>query len=238
MNVIVKNIPNSITCLNLLSGVLAIIFSFRGDSGVGCLTGYELSCVFIGIAAVADFLDGFSARLLGAYSDKGKELDSLSDLVSFGVAPALLLFNMLTDFGAPEWIRYFSLILAAAGGLRLAKFNTDTRQTTSFLGLPIPANAIFWVGYVFLSYGSGGVYFSVYFALAAIVAMSILMTSELKMFSLKFKSYGLKENAERWVLIASAPVFVILLGVGGLMWLIVFYILLSLAIARRLKEKE
>lgn len=237
MNLVVKNIPNTITCINLLSGVIAIVLAFNGMEQCCGLPCWQWSCIFIGIAAVADFLDGFCARLLKAYSDLGKELDSLSDLVSFGVAPAMLTFNMLSAFNSPEWICWSALMLPVAGGVRLAKFNTDTRQTTSFLGLPIPANAIFWIGYVWICYSNSAVYFTPVFAFASMLILSGLMVSEMKMFSLKFKTFGLKDNLERWALIAVAILLISIFQVGGLMWLIVYYLIAS-SVSEIIKNRQ
>ena len=133
MNVIVKNIPNTITCLNLAAGVMAIICASAGDATLWGMAAYNWAYVFVGIAAVADFLDGFAARLLHAYSDLGKELDSLCDLVSFGVAPAMIMYNCLDAMSTAEWVKWLVLLIPVCGALRLARFNIDTRHTTSFI---------------------------------------------------------------------------------------------------------
>ena len=147
MKIIRNNIPNAITSLNLLCGSMACIAAFSGSEMLcGGLRGYEWAFILIGLSAVADFLDGLVARLLHAVSAIGKELDSLSDLVSFGLAPALILYNLMVEQGAGGWA-LVSLLLPVFGALRLARFNVDTNQTTTFTGLPIPANAIFWVGF-------------------------------------------------------------------------------------------
>ena len=145
MNAIVKNIPNSITCLNLLSGCFACIFAFQGQ--------YDWVALCIGLSALFDFLDGMAARLLHAYSPLGKELDSLADLISFGLAPGLMVMHLMaynsTFHGMAEyqsWWALSALLIPVFSALRLAKFNIDTRQTTSFIGLPVPANALFWIG--------------------------------------------------------------------------------------------
>ncbi|MDE6061602.1 MAG: CDP-alcohol phosphatidyltransferase family protein, partial [Duncaniella sp.] len=123
-------IPNTITCLNLLSGCVAVFFAFNLDIEIGSLPAMTWAFIFIGAASVFDFCDGFSARLLHAYSPLGKELDSLSDLVSFGLAPAFLVMNVMRTYGAPLWVSASALLIAVMGALRLAKFNVDTRQTT------------------------------------------------------------------------------------------------------------
>lgn len=225
MNVIVKNIPNTITCLNLAAGVMAIICASAGDATLWGMAAYNWAYVFVGIAAVADFLDGFAARLLHAYSDLGKELDSLCDLVSFGVAPAMIMYNCLDAMSTAEWVKWLVLLIPVFGALRLARFNIDTRQTTSFIGLPIPANAIFWIGYSALCYGGAEFLTQWWMAALAIVLESWLMVSPLRLFSLKFKTWGWKGNMWRWMLLVTAVVLVFCMGVPGLMWLIVAYVL-------------
>ncbi|MCM1291434.1 MAG: CDP-diacylglycerol--serine O-phosphatidyltransferase [Prevotella sp.] len=234
MNILKKNIPNALTCLNLLSGIMAIIFSFDGIStNESGLDGIRLSWICIGVAALADFFDGFAARKLGAYSDLGKELDSLSDNVSFGVAPAIVLMNLLifeASYSPSAWIVFATLIIPVCGAIRLARFNVDDRQTTGFIGLPIPANAIFWIGYMALI--SNGVEFltNAEILLPIIILESWLMVSNIPMLSLKFKTFGWKGNEPRWILIAAAVVMIATIQLAGLMWLIVFYVCLSIAL--------
>lgn len=225
MNVIVRNFPNGITCLNLVAGIMSIICTFEGESPLWGLQAYQWGYIFIGIAAVMDFLDGFAARLLHAYSGLGKELDSLCDLVSFGVAPAMAVFCTMSQMGEPAWIRWFALLIPVAGALRLAKFNIDTRQSESFIGLPIPANAIFWIGYTSLCHEGVEVMCVWPLFIATVLVECWLMVSNVRLFSLKFKTYGWKGNQFRWLLIATAVVMVFCMGVPGLMWLIVAYVL-------------
>lgn len=224
MNAIIRNIPNSITCLNLLSGTLAIIFAARGDAEMGGLACRWWACIFIGIAAVADFLDGFAARLLHAYSELGKQLDSLADLVSFGVAPAMIVFYGLEPFADASWVRWGAMLIPVAGALRLARFNIDIRQTTDFIGLPIPANAIFWIGYAAMLAQPTEFLANWYWFGAILLFECWLMVSPLRLFSLKFKSYGWKGNEYRWLIIITAIAMVAIMGVPGLMWLIVAYV--------------
>ncbi|MDE5551666.1 MAG: CDP-diacylglycerol--serine O-phosphatidyltransferase [Muribaculaceae bacterium] len=232
MNIIRRNIPNAITCLNVLSGCVAIIFAFHSTRIYGSLTGMQCAWIAIGVAAVADFFDGFMARLLKAYSPLGKELDSLCDLVSFGVAPAMMVYNL--SAGSPDspcWLPWMSLLIPVAGALRLAKFNIDTRQTTSFIGLPIPANAIFWIGYTALAGAEGtgiAALTSPYWLLPVIVLESWLMVFPLPMFSLKFAHYSLRDNRLRYFLLLAAVILIICTGVAGLLWTILLYLLLSL----------
>lgn len=224
MNVITRNIPNAVTCINLLGGVMAIIMASGGDTQYLGLEAYRWVYIFIGISAVADFLDGFAARLLHAYSNLGKELDSLCDLVSFGVAPALLMYNCIDTLLPGSWMKWAVLLIPVCGALRLAKFNIDTRQTSSFIGLPIPANAIFWIGYSSICWSGNPSLLEWYWLLPAVVVESLLMVSELKLFSLKFKTWSWRGNQWRWLLIATAVASVCIFGVAGLMWLIVAYV--------------
>lgn len=226
--IIRKNIPNSITCLNLLSGVLAIIFSFHFSNEIAGLKGYQWAYICIGAAAVFDFLDGAMARLLGAYSDLGKELDSLSDLVSFGVAPAMLLFNIINIANETIFTSWSLAVLAipVMGALRLARFNIDSRQTTSFIGLPIPGAAIFWIGLNewFVANGYPGNWVMAVW----VIGMSLMMVSNMSIFSLKFKNFSFWENLQRYLIILIAIAFVAIFGLSGLMWTIIAYIILSM----------
>lgn len=219
-------IPNTITCCNLLCGALAIIIALRPEMTPAGITPSHLAFLLIGLAAVFDFCDGFVARLLRAYSDMGKELDSLSDLVSFGLAPAMLVFNYMSSQATLAWMPWTAVLLAVFGGLRLAKFNVDTRQTTSFIGLPIPANAIFWIG--FMAWAETHNYPGDWAMLVIVCLLSWLMVSEIPMFSLKFKSWGFKENVRRYVILIAAVIFVVTEGLSGLAWTIILYLLISL----------
>lgn len=219
-------IPNTITCLNLLSGCAAVFFAFNLGMETGSLSPMSWAFIFIGAAAVFDFCDGLSARLLHAYSPVGKELDSLSDLVSFGLAPAFLVMNSMQAYGASVWVSAIALFIAVMGALRLAKFNVDTRQATSFIGLPILANAIFWIGA--LAWIDSHAYPGDIVMALLIVAISLLMVSELRMFSLKFANLSWRGNVRRYVVLAAAVFFVITEGISGFAWTIVLYILISL----------
>lgn len=233
MNVIVRNIPNAVTCCNLAAGVMSILLATRGSRTVWGMEAYNWAYVFLGIAAVADFLDGFAARLLHAYSSLGKELDSLCDMVSFGVAPAVIMFFCLGEMGMQDWTCWLVFMIPVCAALRLAKFNIDTRQTTSFIGLPVPANAIFWVGYSALCYAGAEFTVEWYVLLPVMALESWLMVSPLPLFSLKFKTWGWRGNQWRWLLVATAPVMLLCMGVPGLMWLVVAYVLYGVCDASR-----
>lgn len=203
-----------------------MFLAFNLDLPTAGLSALQWAFVCIGAAAAFDFWDGMSARLLHAYSPIGKELDSLSDLVSFGLAPAFLVMNTMLRAGSPLWVSAFALLIAVMGALRLAKFNVDTRQTTSFIGLPIPANAIFWVGA--LAWITDHAYPGDAVMAVLIAVVSLLMVSEIKMFSLKFANLSLRGNVRRYVIMAATVLFVITDGVSGFAWTIVLYILISL----------
>lgn len=214
---------------------MAVFMSFHfGETFYG-LSALDWAFIFIGAAAVFDFCDGAAARALKAYSALGKELDSLSDLVSFGLAPAMLILNtMLAEDGGA--LSFVALFIAVMGALRLAKFNIDDRQTTSFLGLPIPANAIFWVGVMAWIRDHG--YPGPIVMTVLVIALGLLMVSNIHMFSLKFKNFALGENLRRYVLIIAAVLFVVTQGVAGLAWTIIFYFLLSLLPERKATDVD
>lgn len=231
-------VPNAITAMNLVCGSMSVFFAVDGQLG--------WAAVFIFAAAVFDFLDGFAARLLKAYSTIGKELDSLADMVSFGLAPAAIVFTMLelTLFGKnqaiqeieanwSQWITLVtSLVIPVAGAFRLAKFNTDDRQSEQFLGMPIPANAIFFASLaLILELGTNAaivpVILNKYTLLLAIFACSFLMVSELPMFNLKFKNLKLKENALRFLFLGITLLMLVFLQIYALPLIIIWYVILS-----------
>ena len=223
-----NNIPNAITCTNLLCGALAIVFAFRPfDMVTTHLAGYQMAFVMIALAAVADFADGFVARLIHAVSPLGKELDSLSDCVSFGLAPAMILLNIMHVARPDGWLCYTTLLIPVFGALRLARFNIDTTQSTTFKGLPIPANALFFIGLCqwYASHHTVSQWILVVF----VVAFSLLMVCNLRMFSLKLHSLSPKENFRQYLLVAATVAFIALGGVEGLAWTILFYVILSAA---------
>ena len=225
MKAIRNNIPNAITSLNLLFGCMACIAAFKCfDPACGGLKGYELAFILIALSAVADFFDGLVARLLHAVSGIGKELDSLADLVSFGLAPALILYNMMLGQGAGHWA-LIALLLPVFGALRLARFNVDTNQATTFTGLPIPANAIFWIGFT-AWYAMHPV--SLWVVVIIIVVLAYLMVCNLRMFSLKMHNLSsLKQNWAQYLQVVATVAFVVLLGLPGLAAAIALYVLLS-----------
>lgn len=217
--------PNCITCLNVLCGVLAIITTSLGKGFWG-MESWECGALFIILAAVADFFDGFVARLLHASHPIGADLDSLSDEVSFGVAPAILL--VYTFWGTtPEWLAWAPAILPVATAVRLAKFNVDTRQTNGFLGLPVPANAVFWIGYAACVKSGSSWLLEPWVAVLSLLLMSAFMVSEIPMVSLKFKTWGIRGNLERYLLIIGAAGLFLAMQLEGLIWIIALYAVIS-----------
>ena len=209
---IIKHIPNTITSMNLLCGVMGVIFAFQG----------ELSTAFYLMlaAAVCDFLDGFAARMLHAYSDMGKELDSLADLVSFGLLPSIMLHRRLIEGGVTGIVAYIPLIICVFSALRLAKFNVDTRQSENFLGLPTPACAM-WCGSLVYSADHGvmsmaNMLHDTMIIPIAVVILSLLLVSEIPMFSIKFKKGSEYNRIRIYFLIfaASMAVATILMGIN------------------------
>jgi CDP-diacylglycerol--serine O-phosphatidyltransferase len=236
-----KHIPNAITCGNLVCGCVAILQIFEGNM--------VLASYLVGLAAVLDFFDGFAARLLKVSSPIGKDLDSLADMVTFGVVPGLIMHRMLQigylvnhqDYEVVirnQWMVYIPLLIPVFSAVRLAKFNNDTRQTEAFIGVPTPANAILicsiplivnWDTQFDLKH-CGIIHFLIhpYAILGLSVLMSYLLVAELPLFSLKFKQFGWKGNEIRFVFLALSLVSLIVFQFLGLTIAIVLYIVLSL----------
>lgn len=233
---IVTSVPNTLTCCNLLCGALACIFAFHCRDlfpSLWGLNGRQIVWLLIGGAAFFDFFDGAAARLLHAPSPMGKELDSLADLVSFGMAPAMLLYNILLYWSASWWIPYVSLFIPVMGALRLAKFNLDDSQSTTFKGLPIPANAIFWIGATAWmqshakQWMADHLYLGNAIVATIIVVVALMMVTDMRMFSLKLKNFRIGENFLRYILIVGAILFVAIFGVEGFAYTIILYFILS-----------
>jgi len=229
MNIIRKNIPNTITCLNLAGGVASIIFSGRGTETSGLLAGYQWGMVFILFSALCDFLDGLAARMLKAYSSLGKELDSLSDLVSFGVAPAVMIFSCAHSMGIPVWVCWLSLLIPVCGALRLARFNLDTSGSRNFRGLPIPSAALFSIGLSEYIMQGGMAWWLI---AAGIVFPALTMVSSLRMYSLKITSMRVGDAWPQYLLLAVGAVCLAFFCISGLVWVIIFYVATSFLLSK------
>ncbi|MBR3896052.1 MAG: CDP-diacylglycerol--serine O-phosphatidyltransferase [Bacteroidaceae bacterium] len=232
-NFITRHIPNTVTCCNLFSGCIAVVMAYRGD--------YTAALGFIVLGAVFDFFDGMLARALQAYSPLGKELDSLADDVTFGVAPAMIVFSLFKEVRVPDFFStwedffpYAAFLIAVFSALRLAKFNIDTRQTSSFIGVPTPANALFWGSLVvgahdFLVSDS----FNALCLLALVLLTSWLLVAEIPMFSLKFKNLSWRDNKVQFIFLLGCVPLILFLQVAGLAAVIIWYALLSLITQRK-----
>ena len=219
-----KHIPNTITCCNLISGCIATWFAFQGD--------FPMALLMIIVGAVFDFFDGMTARLLHVSSPIGKELDSLADDITFGFAPSAIIFDFMkggVEYLPWHYLIYIAFLMAAFSALRLAKFNLDERQSMGFIGLPTPANALFWGA---LLVGAGDWLLSspyLYYAVVAGMLLSCwLLVSEVPMFALKFKSWGFKGNEVKYVFVLTSAVLIILFHIIGIAIVIAWYILLSI----------
>ena len=216
-----KHIPNFITTLNLFSGCFAIYYGFQAN--------YEMVMAFILIAAVFDFMDGLAARILKAYSAMGKELDSLADVVSFGVAPGVLVFSLINESALPDWMAFVGFIVPVFSALRLAKFNIDVRQTSSFIGMPTPANALFWagMGYSFSDLLIDNGLLTIVLA----IVFCLFLVSEVPMFSLKFKNLRLKNNWVQYLFLVGSVALIVYFQTKALALIIAWYLVLSAIIA-------
>lgn len=226
-NCITRHIPNTLTCLNLFSGCIGAVMAFEAN--------YKDALLFIMLSALFDFFDGLAARALNAHSTIGKDLDSLADDVSFGLTPSLVVFSLFKEMTYPTYVAelasvlpYTAFFISVFSALRLAKFNNDTRQTTSFIGLPVPANALFW-GSVAVGLHSWIISSCHPLCLLAVVGLfSWLLVSEIPMFSLKFKNLSWKDNQVSFIFLLVCIPLVIFLRTSGFAAIIVWYILLSI----------
>ena len=228
-----RHIPNTVTCCNLLSGCIASVMAFQAK--------YEAAILFIILGAVFDFFDGMLARLFKVSGPLGKELDSLADDITFGFAPAVIVFSLFKEVHYPDFMQsvtnifpYTAFIISAFSALRLGKFNIDTRQTTSFIGLPTPANALFWGslvvgGYDFLISDS----FNAIYLFCLVILMSLLLVAEIPMFSLKLKNLTWKDNQTSYIFIIVCIPLLVVLGISGFSAIILWYILLSLVTKKK-----
>lgn len=240
-----KQIPNIITLLNLFCGCIATIFAVQGA--------LELAALFVALGIGFDFFDGFAARILNVQSELGLQLDSLADMVTSGLVPGIVMFQMLAktsgtsvstvfnswDFNqnsAQVFIPYLSLIgllITLASAYRLAKFNIDTRQTTSFIGLPTPANALLilslplilqfqteaWISDIILNQ---------WFLIGLTLVSCYLLNAEIPLFALKFKTWGLAENKMRYIFLLLTILLLIILKFLAIPCVILLYVIMSM----------
>lgn len=239
-----KHIPNTITCLNLLCGCVAIMHIFNGH--------LVLATYFVWAAAIFDFFDGLAARLLKVHSEIGKQLDSLADMVSFGVVPGAMMFKIINhqmitcgaDVDNFATISFIGFVITIFSAIRLAKFNIDTRQNESFVGLPTPANTLFITSIPFILeldfFPFAVLINNVYFFISISIIFSYLLIAELPLFALKFKSFGFKGNEIRYVFLAISLIMLIIFHFVAIPFIILLYIILSIInnISSRKKQNE
>lgn len=209
---LLRHLPNALTICNLLCGCIGIILASSSTGNVA---------YWVWAACVFDFLDGFAARALKVSSPIGKELDSLADMVTFGVLPAIFMYHILPEFS------FIALVIAVCSALRLAIFNTDTRQTDGFIGVPTPASALF-----FVNLPAALAYFNVqpnlYLLMGVILLFSWLMVSPLRLFALKFKTFGWKGNELKFTFLIVSGLLIAVFKDAGVPLVILTYIVASL----------
>ncbi len=236
-----KHIPNTITLGNLLSGTIGAIAAVNGN--------FEIAALSVAIGVVLDFFDGFFARMLNVSGELGKELDSLADMVTSGVVPGIVMFSLLQENAlslfeksadtlhlasfSTGYLPYFGLLLTLAACYRLAKFNIDTRQTDSFIGMPTPAMSLFVVSLPLIPMYSDNQFFidliqNNYFLVGITLVLSFLMNAEIPLFSLKFKNYAIKENMLKYVFLILSLGMLLVLEVIAIPLVIILYVLLSI----------
>jgi CDP-diacylglycerol--serine O-phosphatidyltransferase len=245
-----KQIPNLLTLGNLFCGTIATILAVQSD--------FVTAGLFVVIGIFLDFFDGFVARLLKVSGELGKQLDSLADMVTSGVVPGIIMFNLLyqssfknldtqlVDSGIPpntiimsndyisSWVPYIGLLLTLGAGYRLAKFNIDTRQSESFIGLPTPAMSLFVISLPLIQEYATNVWVQSlisnnYFLIAVTLVLTYLMNAEIPLFSLKFKEYSLKNNLVKYFFLVTSLALIVTLNFISAPIIIILYVLLSIA---------
>jgi CDP-diacylglycerol--serine O-phosphatidyltransferase len=234
-----KQIPNLITLLNLLSGCIALMFAFNQQ--------FEMTFFFVSLGIFLDFFDGFFARLFKVSSPLGLQLDSLADMVTSGVVPGLVMFNMMVSHLSPvidgylQWFPYLGFIITLGSCYRLANFNIDTRQTDSFIGLPTPANTLFILSLpLVLKFTDSIIAIELltnqWFLLLITLLSAYMLNAEIPLFSLKIKKFSLKENTLQITFLICSLLLLIFFQYLGIPLLILFYVLLSIVNNKVLKK--
>lgn len=212
-----KHVPNALTCANLLCGCIGIVFAFKSQ--------LDITAYAVLLAGIFDFFDGFSARILNVKSLIGKELDSLADMVSFGFLPGVVMFQLLvqSDYSSP-YLPYFGFLITVFSALRLAKFNTDTRQTEDFIGLNTPMNTLFIVSLPFIQRDFPDLISSTLLLLFLTLLMSWLLISEIRIFSLKFGSMKWADNKSKFIFLILSAVLIAILKFAAIPFVLILYI--------------
>lgn len=214
-----RHIPNFLTCCNLVCGCFGIVF---------CLEGRTIpAAYFVWVAAIFDFFDGFAARMLKVNSPIGKELDSLADMVSFGLLPSLVMYKMISQSTTVFWLPYLAFMIAVFAALRLAIFNVDETQHDSFKGLNTPANTLFITSLPLLSNQVGGWLYQDWLLVSITFVFSLLMVSPITFFSFKFKKFTWQGNQAKFTFIGLSVLLLAVFWVGAIPLIILLYILSS-----------
>ena len=214
-----KYIPNTITCLNLFSGCVAVLLLLeRNYTGAFC-------CVLA--SGIFDFFDGLAARWLWVHSVIGKELDSLADVVSFGLVPGVLMYTLLAQVSANDYLPYLGFLITVFSALRLAKFNVDERQTSDFIGVSTPMNTFLIVSLPFIASQYPAVVYNVYVLVVLTVVSSLLLVAELRLFSMKLSSWGWGENRFIYSFLIISLLLVVFLQVLAVPLIFVLYLFFS-----------
>ncbi len=216
-----NHIPNAITCANLFSGCIGIVFAFNGE--------LETAAYFVLFSGIFDFFDGMIARLLNVKSEIGKQLDSLADMVSFGFLPGVVMFQLLTlsDYQS-LYLPYLGFIITIFSALRLAKFNIDERQTEDFIGLNTPMNTLFIVSLPFIAKDYPGIIGSSITLIAIVAITSFLLTSEIKIFSFKLSDTSWAKNKMKFIFLVLSLILIGFLKFVAIPFILVLYISLSI----------
>lgn len=246
---VAKHVPNFFTAMNLVCGLVSIILAMNEQDG-----NYTWPAMLIFLAGVFDYLDGTAARLLGSYSELGKQLDSMADLISFGVAPGIIMYRIMSGPGMAgpnilerlHIIPYVALLIPVCSAFRLAKFNIDTRQTVNFIGLPTPANAIFFASiplilslqpciftFIKLNFLTD-IFSNIRILTILIVFFSYLLISEFRIFSMKFRKGASTGNQVRYIFLGAALVLLVLFSLNAIPIIILVYLLLSMIFQKQM----
>jgi CDP-diacylglycerol--serine O-phosphatidyltransferase len=225
-------IPNAITSANLLCGCLALMQIAEGN--------LVNASLFVLAGAFFDFFDGMAARLLKVKSEIGAQLDSLADLVTFGVVPSFIAFKLIDLRTDEPSLSYLALLIAVFSALRLAKFNIDDRQTEQFIGLPTPSNALFWISIPLMNWQVESlksllavdkivaVFQNEFFIIAAVLILSYALVAEIPLLSLKFKNLSWQTNKSRFILLVSALILIVLFYFVAIPIILLLYLLISI----------
>jgi CDP-diacylglycerol--serine O-phosphatidyltransferase len=215
-----RHIPNALTCANLLSGCIGIVFAFNDR--------LDIAAYAVLISGIFDFFDGNLARLLNVKSPIGKELDSLADMVSFGFLPGVVMFKLLEQSHVTfEYLPFFGFLITIFSGLRLAKFNIDTRQTEDFIGLNTPMNTLFIVSLPFIQRENPELIGNTLLLVCLTILTSWLLISEIRLFSLKFGTIGWADNKIKFVFLIISAVLIAFLKFAAIPFVLILYILSS-----------